>query len=97
MIVLCNKELVSTEYWAKTFIGDVSQKGATLLMGIPDLIQARKWLDSKDWETEIKGIDIIVTLARKDPDVSFIKIWKHEAQIALHSFLFVYTIPGSSE
>ena len=44
-------------------------------------------MDSKDWETEIKGIDIIVTLARKDPDVSFIKIWKHEAQIVHTSFI----------
>ena len=56
----------------------LARKAPTLVMGIPDLIQARKWLDSKDWETEIKGIDIIVTLARKYPDVSFIKTQKQE-------------------
>ena len=31
--------------------------------------QAKTWLDSKDWETELKGLDAIVTLARNDPDV----------------------------
>ena len=44
-------------------------------------------MDSKDWETEIKGIDIIVTLARKDPDVSFKKPGSKK-KIVLHSFLF---------
>ena len=36
--------------------------------------QAKTWLDSKDWETEIRGLDTIVTLARNDPDVSVSKI-----------------------
>ena len=46
-------------------------------------------MDSKDWETEIKGIDIIVTLARKDPDVSFIKPGSMK-KIVLNWFFFVH-------
>ena len=52
-----------------SFGNQTSSKTGSVAGGEKAYEQAKTWLDSKDWETELKGLDAIVTLARNDPDV----------------------------